>query len=141
MSWSDNERDAHITAIYHVLFPVALLTLVSFFLGLLAYNVASDPKQNVDAITWSLTVIEIVLALFAIMLGVVAIFGFWAVRGAAIASAKREARTYLDEKAGQMFEEVLRTRQTNGRVEKPVIPDYMDETIILKDAVPEDGNA
>lgn len=134
MAMNENERDAHIRAIYFILLPFVALSIVSLFVGLLAWNVASEPDTEINAITISLSVIQVVLALFAIMLGVAAIFGFWAIRGAAVASAKREARAYLDEKAAKMFEEVARTRQANGRIEKPDIPDNIDQEDVLSQA-------
>ena len=79
------------------------------------------------------------------MLGVVAIFGFWAIRGAAVASAKREARIYLDEKAGALFQEVKATRQSSDEIEEPDIPAGVDEDDVLSKAEEEqtddgDGN-
>ncbi|MFW2545672.1 hypothetical protein ACN2XU_23880 [Primorskyibacter sp. 2E107] len=131
---SENERDAHIRAIYFILLPFVALSIIGLFVGLLAWNVASEPDTEINAITISLSVIQVVLALFAFMLGVAAIFGFWAIRGAAVASAKREARAYLDEKAASMFEAVARTKQTNGRIEKPYLPDNMNQEEVLSQA-------
>ncbi|MEO3416133.1 hypothetical protein AAFO92_15890 [Roseovarius sp. CAU 1744] len=143
MALNENERDAHIKAIYYILLPFVVLTIVSLFVSIFTWN-SMDGHREVEAITWSLTVIEIVLALFAIMLGIVAIFGFWAIRGAAVASAKREARAYLDEKAAQMFQQVAKTQQLDGSVEKPDIPEGVDETDVISKAQEEqsdDGQA
>ena len=133
MSMNDNDRDAHIKAIYYILIPFACLTIITLFVSIFTWN-ALPGERNVDAITWSLTLIEVVLALFAIMLGIVAIFGFWAIRGAAVASAKREARFYLDEKAGALFQEVANTRQPNADREQPDIPDNLNEIDVLSAA-------
>lgn len=140
MAMSENERDAHIRAIYFILLPFAAISIVGLFVGLLAWNLASEPNAEISAITISLSVIQVVLALFALMLGVAAIFGFWAIRGAAVASAKREARSYLDDKAASMFGEVLRTKQTNVGIEKPDLPDDMDEEDVLSKAEEEVEN-
>lgn len=134
MAMSKNEQDAHIKAIYFILLPFVALSIVGLFVGLLAWNVASGPGTEINAITISLSVLQVVLALFAIMLGVAAIFGFWAIRGAAVASAKREARSYLDEKAASMFDEVARTRQANSHIEKPDIPNNMNQDAVLSQA-------
>lgn len=134
MAMSKNEHDAHIKAIYFILIPFVAISITALFVGLLAWNIASDPDTEINAITISLSVIQVVLALFALMLGVAAIFGFWAIRGAAVASAKREARTYLDEKAATMFTEVGRTRQGSGPIEKPAIPDNMNQEDVLSQA-------
>jgi hypothetical protein len=128
---SDNERDAHIRAIYSILIPIAILVFVSLFVSILSWNSIPGPERNNDAISWSLSVLQIVLALFAIMLGVVAVFGFWSIRGAAVASAKREARIYLDEKAASMFENARNTRGDSGRTESPKIPTSMNEKEVL----------
>lgn len=131
---SPDEQEAHIRAIYWILIPFSLVAIVGFFLGLLAFNVSSDPSKQIDAITISLSVLQVLLAIFALMLGIVAIFGFWAIRGAAVASAKREARDYLDAKAGAMIVETAKVKQGNGRVEKPDIPHDINEDDVLAQA-------
>ena len=77
-------------AVYFI--PLPLLSIVGHFVGLLAWNVASEPDTDINAITISLSVIQVVLALLALMLWVVATIGFWVIRGAAVASAKGKPR-------------------------------------------------
>ena len=141
MSWSDSERDTRIRALYFVVGAFILLSIFSLFFGLLAYNL-TDATHDTDAIAISLTTIEVVLALFAIMLGIVAAFGFWAIRGAAVTAAKQEARLYLDEKAREMFEEASKTRQHQEK-DEPNLPDTLDTDAIIESATEEgkdDGN-
>ena len=135
MSWNDNDRDARIHALTYVVGAFVCLSIVGLFVSLLAFNM-TDQHHDTDAIAISLTALEVVLALFAIMLGVVAIFGFWAVRGAAVAAAKREARVYLEEKAAGLFEEAAKTRQS-GPAQKPVLPADLDTDDILEAATEE----
>ncbi len=143
MALRENERDAHIKAIYYILIPFAAISIIGLFVGLAAFNMRSAP-HDMDAITISLTVIEIVLAIFAIMLGIVAIFGFWAVRGAAVAAAKREAKSYLDLKATEMFAEVAKTRQNQpNQKEAADIPSDLNQDEVLNkatEATSDDGN-
>ena len=134
MAMSKNEQDAHIKAIYHILLPFVVVSIVALFVGILSWNAASDPYNEISAITISLSVIQVVLALFAIMIGVAAISGFWAIRGAAVAAAKNEARQYLDTKAADMFKEVSRTKQVNSHIEKPDIPDHLDKDEVMSQA-------
>ena len=142
MAMSEEDQDAHIKAIYYVMLPFVVLTIVALFVSILAWNSTSDftADHNVNSIAWSLSVIQIVLALFALLLGVAAVFGFWAIRGAAVAAAKREARIYLDEKAAQTFGEAEKTRQNSEKVDKANIPDYVDEEEILAQAQEEESD-
>jgi hypothetical protein len=57
-----------------------------------------------------LTIIEIMLAALAILLGVGAFFGFWLFREAAVGAAREEARQEVSRLAPQLFEQTLRTR-------------------------------
>lgn len=100
---ADEKHDAHIRTLYCILIPFAALSIVGFFIALLSWNSLSDPDNHANAITWSLSVLQIVLAIFAIILGIGALFGFWLLREAAITSAEREAREYLDRKAGELL--------------------------------------
>jgi hypothetical protein len=132
-TWNDKDRDWHIKGIYYVALPLFLWVVLVAFLAVLAIN-TSEAGPDPNALTWSLTVLEIVLALFATTLGVVAVFGYWAVRGAAVAAAKKEARLYLDQKAADLFSDVIALRQNAETDEEPEIPDTLDENSVMSRA-------
>lgn len=136
---ADEKHDAHIRTLYCILIPFAALSIVGFFIALLSWNSLSDPDNHANAITWSLSVLQIVLAIFAIILGIGALFGFWLLREAAITSAEREAREYLDRKAGELFEQVWLTRDGQGKIERPELPLGLNEAEVLSQAEEEDG--
>lgn len=60
-----------------------VLSALSFF-GVVFWWLSSPAERDTDAIAWSMSVLQTLLA-------VVALVGFWAVRGAAVAQARETA--------------------------------------------------
>lgn len=75
MSERDDSQDARILALQVMVGFCLLLTVLSLFISLLMWNMLPSGVEG-NSIAYSLTVLEIVLAIFAFILGVAAVFGF-----------------------------------------------------------------
>ena len=117
-----------------------LVTMIGFGFALAAFNISSNDLHNIDTFAISLTFIEIVLSVLAIILGLGAFGGFWLIRQAAEDSAAKEARRYLDASAKDLFYEVARTQSGQTRETErhsssnPDIPDGLNQDEVLKGA-------
>ncbi|MEO9900349.1 MULTISPECIES: hypothetical protein [Alphaproteobacteria] len=109
MAWGGNDLEMALQRHRVWLIVQAIFLFLGFVLIALSWNFqVTDGKPNADVLAVSLTAIEVVLAVLAIILGAGAFFGFWMIREAAIAAAQREARQVIEEKAGAMFGEVTK---------------------------------
>lgn len=116
-----------------ILAVVFLVALIAFGFSLASWNVSNQQNSNIDTLAISLTAIEIVLSVLAIILGLGAIGGFWLVRQAAIDSAAREARRYIEDNAANLFDETSRTK-TGNIAQQPNIPANLDQASVLNGA-------
>lgn len=107
----NDNRDAKI-GINFVLSSIALvLSIADFFLILLLWN--SLPQDiDVNALSISITALEVVLAILAVLLAFGAFGGFWMIRAAAISAARDEAKRRIEEEAPRLLAEAQRTAGT-----------------------------
>jgi hypothetical protein len=98
---------------YAVCCVVALiLSFVNFAFILYMWN--SGPQDPVsDVLAISITMLEIVLGVLAVMLAVGAFAGFWMIKGSAVEAAREEARTRIDDIAPKLLEEARRLASEN----------------------------
>lgn len=129
-----DEVSAHIQALYCTLVPTFVIAIVGLFVGLLAWNSMSSLESNTDAIAWSLSALQIVLAVFAIMLAVGAVVGFWTIRSAALDAARNEARRYMEKHAPELLEAFKGNGGSPTETSKPSLPENLNEEAILKEA-------
>lgn len=90
MSSKDSDQDARILASEVTLAFTLGSSIVSLLISLLMWNMLPSGVEG-NSIAYSLTVLEIVLAVFAFILGVAAVFGFWTIREAAMGAARQAA--------------------------------------------------
>lgn len=122
----DGDTGAKILALQVLLSFALVLSVLSLFLSLLTWNMLPSGVEG-NSIAYSLTVLEIVLAVFAFILGVAAVFGFWTIREAAMGAARRAAEDEVKRlrDRGQLFE----PRPSSDNVPDiapPPIPDTSD---------------
>jgi len=128
-------------AIKMILGAVFIISCVAFGFSLASFNLNGGTPDKIDTLAISLTFIEIVLSVLAIILGLGGFVGFWMVRQAAIDSAAIEARRYLNENARKAFSAASTARAGNmsnssGNSEQtqPDIPSGIDEDNMIKEA-------
>lgn len=130
-----------IFAIKVILGTVFIISFVAFGFSLASFNLNGGTSDKVDTFAISLTFVEIVLSVLAIILGLGGFIGFWMVRQAAIDSAATEARRYLDENAAGTFSATEKIRAGkisdsggNSEQTQPDIPYGIDADNMIRDA-------
>jgi hypothetical protein len=104
---SNDQRDGWISANSVIGGVSLLLSLVNFFLILYLWNSGpQDPESEVLA--FSMTALQVVLGVLAILLALGAFAGFWMIRTSAVEAAREEARRKVNELAPQLLEESRR---------------------------------
>ncbi len=134
---SDDRRDGRISTNTVIALIALVLSVVSFFLILLLWN--SNPQDvEVDTLSFSITVLETVLGVLAVLLAFGAFAGFWMIRTSAVEAAREEARRKIDEMAPELIKEAGRLAgASRGATEdqKPSLKiSETDESDVLKGA-------
>lgn len=104
---NNDQRDGRI-GVNTVLSVIALvLSIISFFLILLLWH-SGPQKPDSDVLAISITALEVVLGVLAVLLAIGAFVGFWMIRSSATEAAREEARKKVEELAPELIRQANR---------------------------------
>ena len=121
------------------------LLFIGFVLFIFLWNLRQVPDQDdISELAISLTVLEIMLAALAIILGLGAFFGFWMIRDAAISQARSEAREYMEKNAADLIDAASKTKSpTANQMTSDMRNPMLNESAYLaaaEEVTEDDGN-
>jgi len=109
----------------------SVFLLIGFVLILFLWNrSASVSESGSEVLATALTAVEVLLAVFALFLGVGALGGFWLLRAVVIEAARDEARKRLDVIGPELLRETGRVTGSKGERQNAAVGDLDEETII-----------
>lgn len=77
-----------------------------------------------------LDIVSLVLGIFGLVIGIVAICGFWMIRGAAIGAAKAEAKKVVYDVAPEMFSQIEKLNGSFDKKAQVTLPETQQEEIL-----------
>lgn len=114
---NNDKRDGRIGVNFTLSVIGTVLGIINLALILLLWN--SGPQDiDVNVLAISITALEVVLGILAVLLGIGAFAGFWMIRTSAVEAAREEARRKVDELAPVLIEQARRaTEGGSGKME------------------------